>query len=106
MATVLPETARRIAKLHADRGCIFVEATIFGRPEAAAARQLYIPYAGPKEAKEKVWPLFQAMGGKGVFDFGEEIGAANVVKIIGNYMIFAAAAIHAGRSGTGEKKRR
>ena len=43
MATVLPETARRIAKLHADHGCIFVEATIFGRPEAAAARQLYIP---------------------------------------------------------------
>ncbi|HEX2913164.1 MAG TPA: NAD(P)-dependent oxidoreductase [Chloroflexia bacterium] len=91
MATIQPETARRMAKLHADYGCTFVEATIFGRPEAAAARELYIPVAGPQAAKEKVWPLLEAMGGKGLFDFGEEIGAANVVKLIGNYLIFSAA---------------
>lgn len=90
MATVLPETARRIAKLHADHGCVFVEATIFGRPEAVSAKQLYIPVAGPEAAKEKVRPLLEAMGAKGVYDFGEEYGAANVVKLIGNYLIFSA----------------
>ncbi|MBN9391704.1 MAG: NAD(P)-dependent oxidoreductase [Chloroflexi bacterium] len=90
MATVLPETARKMAQLHADHGCVFVEATVFGRPEAAAARQLNIPYAGPKAAKEKIKPLLEAMGGQGVFDFGETYGAANIVKLVGNYLIFAA----------------
>ena len=44
--TMLPATSRELAARHADHGVGFVEAPVFGRPEAAAAKQLAIPYAG------------------------------------------------------------
>jgi 3-hydroxyisobutyrate dehydrogenase-like beta-hydroxyacid dehydrogenase len=30
------------------------------------------------------------MGGQGIFDFGEEVGAANIVKLVGNFLITSA----------------
>ncbi|GHO99881.1 hypothetical protein KSF_099290 [Reticulibacter mediterranei] len=90
MSTVLPETARKLAALHAQRGSSYVAAPIFGGSEAADARQLWIPIAGPQQAKERVRPLLEAMGGMGIFDFGEEVGAANIVKLVGNFMIISA----------------
>jgi 3-hydroxyisobutyrate dehydrogenase-like beta-hydroxyacid dehydrogenase len=64
---------------------------VFGRPDAAVARQLWIPCAGPAAAKTRVRPILEAMGAAGVFDFGEEVGAATTVKLIGNFLIGAAA---------------
>ena len=90
MSTVLPETAKKLGVLHAQHGCTYVEATIFGRPEAAVAHQLWIPLAGPMLAKERVLPLLKAMGGQGIFDFGEEVGAATLVKLVGNFLICSA----------------
>ena len=90
MATVLPETSKKIAAIHAEHGSIYVEAPIFGRPEAAVAKQLWIPFAGTQAAKERVRPLLEAMGAQGIFDIGEEVGAAVLVKLIGNFMIGAA----------------
>src|SRR5204863_9674765 len=52
MSTVLPETAKKLAAIHAQHGSVYVEAPIFGRPEAAVAKQLWIPVAGPQSAKE------------------------------------------------------
>src|ERR1700744_4267884 len=40
MSTVLPATARRLAALHARHGATYLEAPVFGRPEAAVARRL------------------------------------------------------------------
>ena len=91
MSTVLPETARRLAALHAEHGSTYVEAPIFGRPEAAAARKLVIPLAGPAAAKLRVRPVLEALGAHNIFDFGEAIGAATTVKILGNFLIFSAA---------------
>jgi 3-hydroxyisobutyrate dehydrogenase-like beta-hydroxyacid dehydrogenase len=91
MSTISPEGSRRLAAIHAERGCLFVEAPVFGRPEAAVARQLWIPCAGPKAARERVRPVLRAMGAAGVFDFGEDIGAATTVKLVGNFLIGAAA---------------
>jgi 3-hydroxyisobutyrate dehydrogenase-like beta-hydroxyacid dehydrogenase len=90
MSTVLPETAKKLAALHAQHGSIYIEAPIFGRPEAAVAHQLWIPFAGPQSAKERVRPLLEAMGGQGLFDFGEEVGAATLVKLVGNFLISSA----------------
>ena len=90
MSTVLPETSRKLASLHAQHGSTYVDAPIFGRPEAAAAQQLWIPFSGPQQAKERVRPLLEAMGGQGIFDFGEEVGAANIVKLVGNFLISSA----------------
>src|SRR5947209_8830560 len=90
MSTVLPQTSRKLAAIHAQYGCVYVAAPIFGRPEAAVARNLWIPFAGPQQAKERVRPLLQAMGGQGIFDFGEEVGAATLVKLVGNFLIVSA----------------
>jgi len=90
MSTVLPETAKKLAAIHAQHGSVYVEAPIFGRPEAAVAKQLWIPVAGPVLAKERVRPLLSAMGAQGIFDFGEEVGAATLVKLVGNFLIASA----------------
>ncbi len=90
MSTVSPETAKKLAALHAQHGSVYIEAPIFGRPEAAVAHQLWIPFAGPQQAKERVRPLLKAMGGQGLFDFGEEVGAATLVKLVGNFLISSA----------------
>jgi 3-hydroxyisobutyrate dehydrogenase-like beta-hydroxyacid dehydrogenase len=91
MSTLLPDAARRIASAHERRGCSYVEAPVFGRPEAAAARQLWIPVAGSRDAKARAKPFLEAMGAQGIFDFGDTIGAANTVKLAGNFLIIAAA---------------
>jgi 3-hydroxyisobutyrate dehydrogenase-like beta-hydroxyacid dehydrogenase len=90
MSTVSPETARRLAALHDANGSVYVEAPIFGRPEAAAARELLIPIAGPQAAKARVRPVLEALGARGIFDFGDAIGAATTVKILGNFLIISA----------------
>ncbi len=90
MCTGSPVAARRLAALHAAHGCTYVEAPVFGRPEAAVARQLWMPVAGPTAAKDRVRPLLAAMGAQGIFDFGEEVGVATVVKLVGNFLIVSA----------------
>ena len=89
MSTVSPELARKLAALHAEHGSAYVEAPVFGRPEAAAARQLWICLAGPTAEKERVRPLLEALG-QGIFDFGEEAGAAVTVKLSGNFLLINA----------------
>jgi 3-hydroxyisobutyrate dehydrogenase-like beta-hydroxyacid dehydrogenase len=90
MSTLSPDTSRKLAALHAEHGSILVEAPVFGVPQAAVARQLSVPMAGPQKAKERIRPILEAMGGLNIFDFGEEVGAANQVKLVGNFMIASA----------------
>jgi 3-hydroxyisobutyrate dehydrogenase-like beta-hydroxyacid dehydrogenase len=89
MSTIAPATSRKLARYHAERGSIYVTAPVFGRPEAAEAKRLWICTSGPPAAKHKIAPLLDAMGQK-TFDFGEDPGAANAVKLSGNFLIAAA----------------
>src|SRR5579875_943972 len=89
MSTISPATARKLADLHVRHGSTYVAAPVFGRPEAAAAQQLWINVSGPQAAKERVQPVLKALG-QGIFDVGEEPGAANVVKLAGNFLVAAA----------------
>ncbi len=89
MSTVAPATARRLAAYHADRGSSYVAAPVFGRPEAAAARKLWICAAGAPDAKSRVRPVLDALGQQ-VYDFGDNPTAANVVKLAGNFLIASA----------------
>ena len=86
MATVSPDLSRRLAAWHAERGSHYVAAPVFGRPPAAAAGKLWIMYSGVSAAKQRAKPLLNAMG-QGAFDFGEDPGAANIVKISGNFLM-------------------
>jgi 3-hydroxyisobutyrate dehydrogenase-like beta-hydroxyacid dehydrogenase len=89
--TMLPATSKQLAALHAKHGVGFVEAPIFGRPEAAAAKQLAIPYAGSTQHKQRAKPILAALGAPHIFDLGEEFGAALATKLAGNFMIVSAA---------------
>jgi 3-hydroxyisobutyrate dehydrogenase-like beta-hydroxyacid dehydrogenase len=89
MSTVSPTTSRKLAGLHAEHSSSYVAAPVFGRPEAAASQDLWICVAGPREARERVQPVLKALG-RGIFDFGEDPGAANIVKLCGNFLILSA----------------
>lgn len=89
MSTISPELSRSLAERHAARGTWYVAAPVFGKPDAAAAQKLWIATSGPGDAKTRVRPLLDAMG-QGVHDFGEDAGAANVVKLCGNFLLGAA----------------
>ncbi len=89
LSTVSPLTAQRLAEAHSERGSVYFAAPVFGRPDAAAAGKLWVVTSGPDAAKERVRPLLDAFS-QGIFDFGEDIGAANTVKLAGNFLIVAA----------------
>ena len=102
MSTVLPATNESLAELHRRHGVSLVAAPVFGRPEAAAARKLWVCASGPAEALNRVRPVLDAMG-QGVFEFGEAVGAANVVKLAGNFLLTAAIEAMAEAAAMGEK---
>ncbi|HEY9833059.1 MAG TPA: NAD(P)-dependent oxidoreductase [Stenomitos sp.] len=89
MSTVSPTTAQNLAQQHEQQGSHYLAAPVFGRPDAAAARKLWICLSGNGAAKERVMPLLNLLGQK-VFDLGEQVGAANVVKLSGNFLIISA----------------
>jgi 3-hydroxyisobutyrate dehydrogenase-like beta-hydroxyacid dehydrogenase len=89
MSTISPKTARKLAEQHAQHGVAYVAAPVFGRPEAAAAGKLWVCLSGLREAKKRIQPIVDSFG-HGSFDFGEDPGAANVVKLCGNFLIAAA----------------
>ena len=102
MSTVSPVTSRLLAERHARFGGHVVAAPVFGRPEAATAKKLWICTSGSAAPKEAVKPVFDTIA-QGVFDFGEEVGAANVVKLAGNFLLTAAIEAMAEASAMVEK---
>lgn len=89
MATASVEIAKELAAHHARNGIAYVAATVWGRPDVAAAAKLSIVTAGDAAAIAKVQPLFDAMGQK-TYNVGTEPSRANVAKIAGNLMVACA----------------
>jgi 3-hydroxyisobutyrate dehydrogenase-like beta-hydroxyacid dehydrogenase len=88
MSTISPDTSRDLYQKHQAVNTHYLTAPVFGRPLAAANAQLFICVSGDAKIKEKVKPVLALMGQK-IDDFGNEPGAANVVKLTGNFMIMA-----------------
>ena len=88
MSTIAPDTSERLAALHEAAGNHYIASPVFGRPEAAAAKKLFVCTSGNTEAKAAARSILEALG-QGVYDFGEAVGAANVLKVAGNFMIIA-----------------
>ena len=89
MSTIAPRTARRLADLHRERGGHYVASPVFGKPEVAAAGEAVDRDLRRRRGTSRVRPLQEAMGQR-VFDFGDEPGAANVIKLAGNFLLGAA----------------
>ncbi|MES2553940.1 MAG: NAD(P)-dependent oxidoreductase [Pseudomonadota bacterium] len=102
MSTVAPDTSRKLAALHAEKGAHFVTAPVFGRPEMAASKKLWICTSGNNAAIETARPVLEAMS-QGLFNFGEDAGAANIVKLSGNFMIASCVEVMAEVAALAEK---
>jgi 3-hydroxyisobutyrate dehydrogenase-like beta-hydroxyacid dehydrogenase len=89
MSTVSPQIAQKLSAFYQKQGASYLAAPVFGRPDAAAARKLWICVAGDVRSKERARPILEALGQQ-IFDFGENPEAANVVKLAGNFLIGAA----------------
>lgn len=88
-ATISVSLTKELAAAHAKRGIGYVAAPMFGRPDVAAAGKLNILTAGEPSAVERVRPLLVAMSSR-ISPMGTSPECANVAKIAGNFMIFAA----------------
>jgi 3-hydroxyisobutyrate dehydrogenase-like beta-hydroxyacid dehydrogenase len=89
MATTSVQLAKELAAYHAAQGVPYVVATVWGRPDVAAAGKLSIVAAGDPRAIERVQPLFDVIGQK-TWRVGDEPSRANVAKIAGNLMVACA----------------
>jgi 3-hydroxyisobutyrate dehydrogenase-like beta-hydroxyacid dehydrogenase len=88
MSTISPDTSRDLFQKHQAVNTHYLTAPVFGRPLAATSAQLFICVSGDAKIKEKVKPVLSLMGQK-IDDFGDDPGAANIVKLTGNFMIMA-----------------
>ena len=87
-STISVALAERLAAAHGKAGQRYVAAPVFGRPDVAAAGQLFVIAAGEPAAVDAVAPLFEAIGQK-TFVVSEMPQMANLVKLSGNFLIAA-----------------
>jgi 3-hydroxyisobutyrate dehydrogenase-like beta-hydroxyacid dehydrogenase len=84
-STISPALARKLTALHAGRNQHYVGAPVFGRPDVAAARQLFVIPGGNPDALERCRPLFAALGQAGpAVPVPEQ---ASLIKVVGNFFI-------------------
>ena len=85
MSTISTAAASELASEHAMNEQGYVAAPVFGNPDAAKARQLYIIAAGAAADVESCRPLFDSVGQR-TFVVGNDPAQANLIKLLGNVM--------------------
>jgi 3-hydroxyisobutyrate dehydrogenase-like beta-hydroxyacid dehydrogenase len=85
MSTISTAAAARLASEHALHGQGYVAAPVFGNPDAARQRQLFIVAAGAPHDIERSRALFDVIGQQ-TFVVGSEPAAANLIKLAGNML--------------------
>ncbi|MBM4575360.1 hypothetical protein GS415_01545 [Rhodococcus hoagii] len=86
LATVSPGKSGEAEAALNERGIFYVAAPVFGRAEVAEAGQLTVLAAGDPGAIDVVAPMLDVIGRR-TWRIGEDPAQANVVKILGNYLI-------------------
>jgi 3-hydroxyisobutyrate dehydrogenase-like beta-hydroxyacid dehydrogenase len=90
MSTILPQTAAELYSLHKNHSQYYLAAPVFGRPEAAAEKKLNFTISGDEKIRKQVEPLLKDTGALNVWDFGDNVTAANTIKLCGNFLIASA----------------
>ena len=85
-STISVDLAERLTAAHAAHGSRLVSATVFGRPDVAAAGQLLVMAAGASDAVAEAAPLLEAIGRKTAV-VSEIPMTANLVKLSGNFLL-------------------
>ena len=86
MSTISTTAVGEFAEEHERRGQCYVAAPVFGNPDAAQARELFIIAAGARDPLERCRPLLDLLGQR-TFIIGRNPESANLVKIVGNAMM-------------------
>jgi len=86
-STISPALARKLQVAHQAAGWDFISAPVFARPDGIFRRQAVFMISGEPRGRDIARMLLQSMGR--VEDFGDEVSAANVTKLCGNYLIAA-----------------
>ncbi|MFC9752076.1 NAD(P)-dependent oxidoreductase [Streptomyces sp. NPDC056921] len=89
LATVSTGLARRVGAAHAEHGVGYVAAPVFGRVPVAEAGALNVLAAGEHALLDRVQPFFDVIGSR-TWRLGDRPEQANIVKILGNYLIACA----------------
>ncbi len=84
-STISVALSERLAAAHAAAGQCYVVATVLGRPDRAAAGELFVITAGERDALNDVRPLLDAIG-QGMTEFGDRPSNANLVKLSANFL--------------------
>jgi len=85
MSTISSAAASLLGSEHTRNGQGYVAAPVFGNPDAAKARQLFIVAAGAPADVERCQPILDILGQR-TFVIGEDPGEANLIKLLGNMM--------------------
>jgi 3-hydroxyisobutyrate dehydrogenase-like beta-hydroxyacid dehydrogenase len=85
MSTISTAAASQLASEHENSGQGYVAAPVFGNPDAAKARQLFIVTAGGPADVERCRPLLDSLGQR-TFVIGADPAQANLIKLLGNMM--------------------
>jgi 3-hydroxyisobutyrate dehydrogenase-like beta-hydroxyacid dehydrogenase len=83
MSTISTATASQLASEHARLGQGYVAAPVFGNPEAAKTRQLFIAAAGVPVDVVRCRPVLENLGRR-TFVIGTNPADANLFKLLGN----------------------
>jgi 3-hydroxyisobutyrate dehydrogenase-like beta-hydroxyacid dehydrogenase len=84
-STISVALSQRLTVAHTRKGQKFLAAPVFGRPDVAAAGQLFIVAGGDAAAIEAAAPLLDAIGQR-TFVISDTPKAANLVKLSGNFL--------------------
>lgn len=85
-STISIAMSENLTTAHAKAGQRFVAAPVLGRPDVAAAGQLFVIAAGERAAVAAADPLLDAIGQK-TFVVSDTPKIANLVKLSGNFLI-------------------
>jgi 3-hydroxyisobutyrate dehydrogenase-like beta-hydroxyacid dehydrogenase len=85
MSTISTAAASRFSQEHARCNQHYVAAPVFGNPDAAKARELYIISAGNADQVGRVRLILDRLGQR-TFYVGADPASANLVKLAGNVM--------------------
>jgi 3-hydroxyisobutyrate dehydrogenase-like beta-hydroxyacid dehydrogenase len=85
MSTISTAASSLLASEHVRRRQCYVAAPVFGNPDAAKARQLFIVAAGAPADVGRCQSIFDSLGQR-TFVIGANPADANLVKLLGNMM--------------------
>jgi 3-hydroxyisobutyrate dehydrogenase len=85
------EAVAELADFAGEHGLVFFDAPVLGTRRPAEAGQLTVLAAGPEEGREKVAPVFDAVGARTVWTGEDAAGAgATRLKLVANSWVLAA----------------